>query len=313
LRGGKSDNNDRNSICSGNDKNGFAIRKHVILGGRFKTHFCELRLRRIDGQLSDNTTLLYTLGSVLSKSLTRYLGIEEAEISFGLKRYDKFSTVFIYDNVRGGAGYALQFPLYAEVLFRTAKEKLMSCNCEKACTKCLIDRNTQWQIGKLDRHIAIEWLDEALSLVASPELQAEFPGVEPLVCTMQNELAKLAYTSQISKLWVYADSNVANWEKDDIKLFDSLKDKVTLNILLENRQDVWSIDERIRVIHLQNNFHLYQHSPAKSGMLQTICVIERPDGQCIEYLAAKPNLTLGATWGNPETEYVYRRISQPIN
>ena len=29
---------------------------------------------------------------------------------------------------------------------------------EVACTKCLIDRNTQWHLENLDRNIALDWL-----------------------------------------------------------------------------------------------------------------------------------------------------------
>ena len=311
LRGGKSENNDRNAVCSGNNS-GYAIREQVILGGRFKTDFCELRLRRQDGQLSNNTTLLYTLGSVLTKSLTRYLGIEEGEVAFGLKRYDNYSTIFIYDNVRGGAGYAVQLPLYAEVLFRTAKEKLEGCDCDKACTKCLIDRHTQWHIGKLDRHVTIDWLGHALSLSAPVELQNEFPGIEPLVGSLQNELARLAYTGQISELWVYADPNVKDWEPEDIKLFKNLMEKASINILLEDRQQAWDTDERLRVIQLQNQFVFYQCPPNEPQTLQTICVLKNNDGQFTEYLAAQPHMTLDGNWGNPKWGNVYKRRSEPL-
>ncbi|WP_121352030.1 DEAD/DEAH box helicase [Flavisolibacter nicotianae] len=309
LRGGRSEDNDRNAICSGNNS-GYAIREHVILGGRFKTDFCELRLRRKDGQLSDNIILLYTLGSVLTKSLARYLGIEEGEIAFGLKRYDTYSTIFIYDNVRGGAGYAVQLPLYADLLFKTAKEKLERCDCDKACTKCLIDRNTQWHIGKLDRHTAVEWLEHALSLSAPAELQNEFPGIEPLVGSLENELARLAYTQQIRTLWVYADTSVRDWEPENIKLFNSLKGRYSINILLEDRQNAWDTDERVRIIQLEKQFNFYQLSPVKAVVLQTICKLEKNNGQCTEYLAAQPNLTLDNVWGNPEFGFVYKRPCQ---
>lgn len=46
---------------------------------------------------------------ILTKSLTSYLGIEESELSFGIKRYDKYRSLFIFDNAKGGAGYSVKF------------------------------------------------------------------------------------------------------------------------------------------------------------------------------------------------------------
>ena len=121
LRGGKSNDNNRNPLCLGND-NSYSIRENVILGGRFKTDFCEIRFRKENGLFSNDQTLLYSLGAILTKELAAYLAINENEIGFGLKRYEQFSTVFIFDKAKGGAGYSLSLRYMAIRYLKTQKK-----------------------------------------------------------------------------------------------------------------------------------------------------------------------------------------------
>ena len=96
LRGGRDDNG--GAACLGN-YSATAIRPNVILGGRFKTDFCEIRIRE-NNVYSRNETLLYSLGSVFVKELASYLAIETGELDFGIKKYDNYSTIFIFDTTK---------------------------------------------------------------------------------------------------------------------------------------------------------------------------------------------------------------------
>jgi ATP-dependent helicase YprA (DUF1998 family) len=305
LRGGKSENNDRNATCSGNDSS-YAIRHNVVLGGRFKTDFCEIRFREQDHQLSQEDTLLYSLGAVLSKELAHYLAVEEGEVDFGIKHYDSFSTVFIYDTARGGAGYSVQFPLYADKLFEEAKKKLVKCTCDKACTQCLIDRNTQWHMDKLDRHTALAWLEQVLDVQVPTEFKEAYPNIKPLIGGVREELARLTYTHKVKSVWLYGSSDVDKWEIDDMKLLETLKDKVQINIILDKRSPLWSSQDKITLIQLRSWCNLYEQSTSLRTTLQTICRIETNDGFFIEYLGSGYEKNFGSNWGNIAGGLIYK-------
>lgn len=306
LRGGKDENNDRNSICSGNDAS-YAIRQNVVLGGRFKTDFCEIRFRESGDQLSQDETLLYTLGAVLSKELAHFLAVEEREVDFGIKRYDSFSTVFIYDTARGGAGYSVQFPLYADEIFKSAKNKLQNCKCDKACTKCLIDRSTQWHADKLDRKVAFDWLEQALNVQVPIEFTEVYPNLKPLIASMREEVARLAYTHKIKQIWLYVSSDVSNWEMDNMKFLESLKDKATIHLVLDKKHVTWSRQDKITLIQLASWCNLYeQSSTLPKLLLETICKVETNDGHFTEYLGAEFGKNIGQTWGSVLSGFVYK-------
>ena len=105
------------------------------------------------------------LNIIFTKTLAEILAIEEAELDFGIKKYNNYQTIFIYDTAKGGAGYSSQFRLHAEQILLQSLYFLNNCECKSlGCTRCLIDKNTQWNIEDIDRLISIEWLISALKI-----------------------------------------------------------------------------------------------------------------------------------------------------
>jgi len=283
------------------------------LGGRFKTDFCEIRYREHDHHLSKDETLLYTLGTILSKGLAHYLAVEEGEIDFGIKQYDTFSTVFIYDTSRGGAGYSVQFPLYANKLYEEAKRQLSMCTCDRACTKCLIDRNTQWHIDKLDRHVALKWLEQALNLQVPTKLKKAYPNLKPVIGSVREELSRLSYTHKTKSVWLYVSADVENWEPDESKWLENLRESAAIHLVLDHRSTPWSKQEKISLIQLKSWCKLYTHPPKSHLPLQTICKVVTFDGNVTEYLGADIENNLGPSWGNISLGSVYKHVSiEPI-
>ena len=156
LRGGRDTNGE--SICTAQN-----VREHIILGSKFKTDFTEIRLKNRNQTFVNDKRTIYSLGVIFTKSLAEFLAIEESELGFGIKQYKGYQTIFIYDTAKGGAGYASQFKFYAEKILKLALNQLENCDCQNACTKCLIDRGTQWHIEDLDRFLAIEWLQSEVN------------------------------------------------------------------------------------------------------------------------------------------------------
>lgn len=143
--------------CDGAGNGGAEIRRHVLLVGRYQTDFVEVKFYDEKSfEITDPTTL-YSLGVIISRKLTEFLGVNEGEIDFGYN--GQYNSIFIYDTALGGAGYSPLLCEYKDTVLDLAREALSKKCCAKACTRCLVDRMSQWYIGYLDRQKAFEWLE----------------------------------------------------------------------------------------------------------------------------------------------------------
>jgi len=308
LRGGKSKENDKNALCSGNDS-AHAIHDNVILGGRFKTDFSEIRFKDDSNQFTKNISLLYTLGVVLSKELSHYLGVEEGEIDFGIKRYDTYSTVFIFDTVKGGAGYASQFSLHAGEIFASARHKLGHCNCSTACTKCLIDRNTQWHIDKLDKNVALAWLNRVTNTSVPSQLSTIYADLKTVTGGIKDEIGRLIYAGKITKFRLYGSSNVRKWTFENMQFVDRLKGRVPIDLVLNSDQIIFDLQDKISIIQAQSWSTIWTLPKTDITPLQTICKVETDDGVTVEYLAENFEQFFDSNWGNSNAGVIYKRQS----
>jgi DEAD/DEAH box helicase domain-containing protein len=305
LRGGKTDQEVQAELCSGNTTL-FAIHSGVILGGRFKTDFCEIRIKDERDNYSSDQNLLYTLGAVISKELSHFLAVEETEISFGLKRYEHFSTIFIFDTAKGGAGYSSQFISYADQIFEIARQKLADCECDKACTKCVIDRNTQWHADKLDRLLALNWLRQATSLKVPDELMAIYPGLKPLVGGIQNEIMRLRYQDKVTKIRMYGSANVNEWDLDQLPLIQKIKGIAEVEYALDANTEPISLQDKISFIQLSAWSKIQEVDKPAVAPLKTICKISDEDGHVTEYLTADFSRAFNENWGNAQLGTIYK-------
>jgi DEAD/DEAH box helicase domain-containing protein len=305
LRGGKNKDNEKNSVCSGNDSS-YAIHQNVILGGRFKTDFCEMRFKDENNVFSRNESLLYTLGAVLSKELSHFLAVEESEIKFGIKKYDQFSSVFIFDTAKGGAGYASQFTLYSDEIFKIAKEKLSQCNCDKACTRCLIDRNTQWHMDKLDRNLALSWLERAMNLQVPNTLLSTYTHLKTIIGSIKEEIGRMSYANKIKEIWLYGSSDVQSWEIEKLKIIDKLRNKVKINLVLDSGNNAKSNQEKISLIQLAAWTDIWKKQESLLTPLKTVCKILTEENNVVEYLAEDFEKTFNENWGNAANGFAYK-------
>ena len=81
------------TLCPGGENDGAAVRRHVLLVGRYKTDFGEIKFYDKDNNLVEDSETLYSLGGSLSRKLTELLGVNDGEIEFG---YDGINhSIFI--------------------------------------------------------------------------------------------------------------------------------------------------------------------------------------------------------------------------
>lgn len=314
LRGGKTDND---NICSGNDNHGAGIKHNVILGGRFKTDFCEIRFRDENKHYTNEETSIWSLGVILTKTLTSYLGIEESELSFGVKRYDKYRSLFIFDNAAGGAGYSIKFSYYAEDIFKEALSKLTNCSCETACTKCLIDRSSQWFIQKLDRNKAIEWLKQAIKQTVPDEFKTEIPNLKSVLGTVREDIRRVNYRKDIKKIWFFVDNTVSKWDVENASFISDLKNTLlfskskqvnekTINFVLNSQLDFSNNDSnRITAIQITSwaKFYLDKNTYKK---LHPVCQIQLNDGSFVIYYSEQFDNSFNEKWGITDNGYIFK-------
>lgn len=307
LRGGRDDNG--GAACLGN-YSATAIRPNVILGGRFKTDFCEIRIRE-NNVYSRNETLLYSLGSVFVKELASYLAIETGELDFGIKKYDNYSTIFIFDTTKGGAGYANQFFLYADEIFKQSRIKL-ECNCQNACTKCLIDRKTQWHINLLDRNIALEWLNSISNYTISDDITNCYPSAKRILGSIKQELIKLNYVSKIKEAWLIVSPIVQNWDLDSILFLENLKSKAVVNIVLTEAPIIANSQDVMTLIQLSAWSKLWIQKSVENEALTTISYVQLQDNTNNQYFVNDTvNLDLDKNWGESSNGELFK-VNIPI-
>lgn len=158
---------DQSCRHTGND-----IERHVLFAGRFQTSVAIMRFftdMNMNAFVNDESTVL-SLGVVLKKALVDYLGIDDNEVDFGIKKErfnnNEVATLFMFDTNKGGCGYSsvLNDPNQSDIIFESAYQILLNsgCHCESeedaACTQCLIDRNSQRREHKLSKQKALNWL-----------------------------------------------------------------------------------------------------------------------------------------------------------
>jgi len=293
LRGGKNENDSK--LCEGN-QNAFSIRQNVILGGRYQTDFCEIRLKNSESLYIDDESLLYSLGVIFTKTLAEYLAIEEQELGFGIKKYDKYQTIFIFDTARGGAGYASQFAFHSESILKIALSKLKNCDCQNACTKCLIDRNSNNHVNKLDRVPARDWIISALDQTIPTELTDAFPGIKKILGNIKDDINKQVFRNAINEIWFNVDGNVNLWDIENARFISNLKRKAKINFILIENPKFKNDQDKISYISVKNWSSIVKTSNDILRPLKSVAIIRLIDGTMYEYFAEEFSNTFDENW-----------------
>lgn len=247
LRGGKDRNGE--STCTAKK-----IKEHVLLGSTLKTDFTEIRLKNIDQSFVNDKELAYSLGVIFTKSLAEYLAIEESELGFGIKKYKRYQTIFIYDTARSGAGYASRFKLYSERILDLALNSLKNCDCNTACTKCLVDRSSQWHIEDLNRIEAKNWLDFACDNQLPKELDPERGRISSVFDPLNAEIDRHVYHYGIKEINIHINDSIEEWEVEKINwIHDLKKDGINVNLVIEGDVVFANTDQKLYVTNLYGN------------------------------------------------------------
>lgn len=290
LRGGK--DRDGESRCSAT-----SVRDNVILGNRFKTDFTEIRLKNQEGTFINEEKLMYSLGVIFTKTLSNYLAIDENELGFGIKRYKDYRTIFIYDSAKGGAGYASQFSMFSEEILEEAHAVLKNCDCQVACTKCLVDRTTQWHIENLDRELACNWLEVALKSSVPQELRDSKVKVAGIFGNLKDEIFRMDYHFGIKQLELHINNQIADWNLDDLEWLENIKRNISnISIAIEGNLNYTNNQEKLSAYLLSHLYNLKQGNHQEFENYAFHMSIMLNNGKVLDYISKANHSSLDANW-----------------
>lgn len=151
-----------------------ALMPNVHLGCHTKTDVFELVLKhpvRNEYILenSEGRTISTTLAVALRSALAGVLGISTSELGYAVRpaiieNSHHAMVIQIYDSISGGAGFASSANHHIQDLLSKMIHNLHCDKCETACSDCLLESDTRFDIDNIDRKLALEWLGNDFSL-----------------------------------------------------------------------------------------------------------------------------------------------------
>ncbi|RLP54977.1 MAG: DEAD/DEAH box helicase [Ketobacter sp.] len=173
------DQNNRPNPCTGSE----TIRPNISLGVASHTDVFELVLRNpTTGEYlgcSDSEahkTIATTIVVALRFAVAGILGVTASELGYNvkpvkLKEGSVALVMQIYDSISGGAGFATTAPLHIETVMRKMISHLQCDHCESSCNECLLDTQTRHDYDRINRLLALQWLEDSdfLNHIGLPE------------------------------------------------------------------------------------------------------------------------------------------------
>lgn len=296
------------------------IARHVVFTGRHQTCYSVLRFKNSgsSSKFECDERLVYSMGVILRRALSEYLGVDEGEIGFGIKPELEDTALFIYDTARGGCGYSLHLSRESECqdIFKIAKRMIINstCSCEQedgACAKCLVDRDNYRNSRLLSKALIMEWLrkQSASNVIVTESVQCF--GVDPHpVFQPLRAVAKAFVNSAECRKLVFCVSDIADnssindWSSVHTNIGRLIKKAVengkTVEIKVEYHPDVHpSNADRLQFISLADRFpdckvdFVQDHGTFKTGLIAYLGV-DRVDRFFTEEINA---LSFSDCWG----------------
>jgi DEAD/DEAH box helicase domain-containing protein len=223
LRGGKND--DGNNICPGSYnswkiKRGPVTGQGVRLGHDSLTDALELVLRNSSsGEFLNDDITAYSIAVSLREAIAADLGIQTEELgcdSHPIKVDDQPTRAIRVFDLRSG-GYTSQAAerLNDATLWRRVIKRLDSCNCSHACQRCLLSFDTRFEAERLNRHAALEWINQTwiAELALPPELAVFGGQSQAEIATLQEAMERTITQDDDTKtISIYLTAPPIEWD-----------------------------------------------------------------------------------------------------
>jgi len=197
---------------------------NVVLSGTFPTTFVSMRFFKnssMNNGYVNDVDLLYSLGVVLTNALSNVIGVNPIDIDFDIRKEDNYSSLFIYDTMKGGCGYSTEMldPQICNSVFEEAKRLIASysCHCETntkgACVHCLVNRNSQRYEKHLSKYKLVTWF-AGQNLALEPSRT----GAPAIPMSLKHLVTKQICTANVTNLTLCVDGNemnIGDWASHD--------------------------------------------------------------------------------------------------
>ena len=108
---------------------------------------------------------------------------------------------------------------------------MAECNCELACTRCLIDRRSQWYLNSLDRNKALEWLEmEQASRIIPTHISQIVPRARTITTDFNSEFFQIVKQRELKSVRFFISNDVENWNPDKFAFRGTLRELNLANI-----------------------------------------------------------------------------------
>ncbi|NDV83907.1 DEAD/DEAH box helicase [Bacteroides sp. 51] len=301
-------------ICAGNEDRATPVRRNVLLVGRYQTDLVELRFRDKDGNPLKGSAL-YSLGVVLTNKLADYIGVNRSEIKFGVN--EQFNSVFIFDTALGGAGYSTLFPLYRDDILDLAYNELKLCDCPKACTSCLIDRDSQWFMEKLDKQEAIKWLEfERESRKEIPEaVKSVVPDAGRVTANLRAEFSNVLTDPSLQEVTVFVSNELSTWTPSEwpyAKSLASLNARgVRVNFVMPHKNiklNELSVSDVSLLLECKMKYSLGFVQDEPRGIYPLLSAWFTDDKKTVDYFTDSDMRPYNADWSSDAVVYSSRNM-----
>ncbi len=162
-----------------------------------------------------------SLAEAIRLSVSKKLDIDFGELVSGARIRNgsrgSFIDVYIYDNLSGGAGYAVSVATQIKEILTDTENILMNCDCENGCYKCLKHYRNQMLHGILDRHAAMDLLNWGVYGILPDKIDIEQQKrlIKPIIPVLQNFSIEIMFVEDIIKC-------MKNNREKEIKIYKSM-------------------------------------------------------------------------------------------
>lgn len=309
LRGGKSDDGD--NICPGSH-NSWKIKQNVHLGHDSLTDALELVLRNpSSGELLDDAVTAYSIAVALREAIAAELGVQTEELGCDSHRIkvdgQPTQAIRVFDLRSGGYTTRAAERLNDASLWRRVITRLDSCNCAHACQNCLLSFDTRFEAERLNRHVALGWINQTwLAGLALPAELAVFgPKSQAEIATLQEAVERAITRDDNAKtVAIYFTAPAEEWDlavarrlRHQLHSWESVGHLVQLHVL-ESTVSSLPRDQKEWLAKLAfNGVQICLHNSIPDlGALALNVSLQGPQG-CIAWASDNTNLAApGHTW-----------------
>ncbi len=162
----------------------------------------------------EGRTISTTLAVALRAAIAEVLGISTSELGYAVRpaiieNSHHAMVIQIYDSISGGAGFASSANHHIQELLTKMTQNLHCEKCETACSDCLLESDTRFDIDNIDRKLALEWLGNDFSLFNSlpSELNSFIDAQYQPYSLEQSIRYHINQGAQEITLWLNSDSS----------------------------------------------------------------------------------------------------------